>query len=73
MSVAQELCLLTTCTRAMHQEFIHAFGSYTNYKPAYLREAYRQLTGNASSASTTAEEVDKRVAKLPETEDPDLI
>lgn len=73
MSIAQELrkTLPTYHTRAMHREFIHSFGHYTNSKPAFLREAYRRLTGDASSASST--EVDTRVAKLLETEDPDFI
>ena len=76
MSVVQELRkkLPTYHTRAMRRDFIHSFGRYTNSKPAILREVYRTLTGDASSASTTAqEEVDTRVEKLLETEDPDLI
>ena len=73
MSVVQELrkTLPTYHTRAMRR---HSFGRYTNSKPAILREVYRSLTGDASSAATTAqEEVDARVAKLIESEDPDLI
>ena len=76
MSVVQELRkkLPTYHTRAMRRDFIHSFGRYTNSKPGILREVYRTLTGDASSASTTAqEEVDARVEKLLETQDPDLI
>ena len=53
----------------MRREFIHLFGRYTNSKPAFLREAYRRLTGDAA-ADSTIEEVE---AKLLEMEDPDLI
>ena len=76
MSVAQELRkkVPTYHSRAMRREFINSFGRYTNSKPAFLREAYRRLTGDAAAASTIEEkEVDKRVAKLLEMEDPDLI
>ena len=76
VNVSQELRkkLPTYHSRAMRREFINSFGRYTNSKPAFLREAYRRLTGDAAAASTTEEEeVDKRVAKLLEMEDPDLI
>lgn len=76
MSVAQELRkkVPTYHSHAMRREFINSFGRHTNSKPAFLREAYRRLTGDAAAASTIEEEeVDKRVAKLLEMEDPDLI
>ena len=73
MNVAQELRKRVPIyhSRAMRREFI-CFGRYTNSKPAFLREAYQRLTGDAAAASTIEEEVDKRVAKLLEMEDPDL-
>ena len=76
MSIVQELwkTLPTYNTHAMRQKFINLFGCYTNSKPAFLREVYQRLTDDVFSASTTAaEEVDLRVAKLLETEDPGLI
>lgn len=76
MAIAQELRkkLPTYHTRAMRREFIDSFGRFTSSKPAFLREAYRRLTGDASAASTTEQdEVDKRIAKLLDTEDPELI
>ena len=61
-------------TRAMRREFIHTFGVATHAKPAFLQEAYRHLTGDATAANTAEEaEVDKRVAELLDTEDPDLV
>lgn len=57
----------------MRREFIHSFGKATHAKPAFLREAYQHLTGDASAASTLEEaEVNRRVAQLLDTEDPDL-
>ena len=42
--------------------------------PAYLREMYRQLTGDASAASTESEkEVDERVRQALDLEDADLV
>ena len=76
LSIAQQLRkkLPTFHSRAMRQEFINSFGRFASSKPAFLREAYRRLTGDAAAASTTDEaEVDKRIAKLLDTEDPDLI
>ena len=47
-------------TRAMRREFICAFGVPTHAKPAFLREAYQRLTGDATAANTAEEaEVDK--------------
>ena len=76
LNIAQDLRkrLPTFHSRAMRREFINSFGRCTSSKPAFLREAYRRLTGYASAAYTTEqEEVDKRIAKLLETEDPDLV
>ncbi len=57
----------------MRREFIHNFGKATHAKPAFLREAYRRLTDDASAASTSEEaQVDSRIAELIDTEDPDL-
>lgn len=49
MTVQQELQknLPRFHTRAMRREFIHSFGVATHAKPAFLREAYRRLTGDA--------------------------
>ena len=45
----------------------------THAKPAFLREAYRRLTDDASAASSLEEaEVNSRVAQVLDTEDPDL-
>ena len=58
----------------MRREFIHMFGTVTHAKPAFLRAAYRRLTGDASAPDSTEQaEVDSRVAQLLDTEDPDLI
>ena len=43
-------------------------------QPAFLREAYRQLTGDCSAHSNVTErDVDRWIAQLLEDEDPDLI
>ena len=39
-------------SRAMRQSFSHLFGCVASIQPAYLREIYRQLTGDASAASS---------------------
>ena len=56
---------------AMRREFIHIFGTVTHTKPAFLRAAYHQLTGDASS--TEQAEVDSRIAQLLDSEDPNLV
>jgi hypothetical protein len=61
-------------TRAMRQEFLSLFGRSIHSRAAFLREAYRRLTGDCSASITSAEnEVDKRVAEILDTENSDLI
>ena len=61
-------------SRAMRREFIHIFGYATHTKPAFLRAAYRRLTGDASAANSTEQaQVDDRIAQLLDSEDPDLV
>ena len=61
-------------SRAMRQSFSHFFGRVTNVQPAYLREMYRQLTGDASAASTESEkEVDEHVRQALDLEDADVV
>ncbi len=63
MTIQHELkkCLPRYHTRAMKREFIHSFGKVTHAKPAFLREAYRRLTDDASAASSLEEvEVNSR-------------
>ncbi|KAJ8375554.1 hypothetical protein SKAU_G00061340, partial [Synaphobranchus kaupii] len=46
----------------------------TNCKAAFLREAYRRLTGDSTAADSTNEaEVDSRIARILDEEDPQLI
>ncbi len=75
MTIQQELkkCLPRYHTRAMRRAFIHSFGKVTHAKPAFLREAYRRLTDDASTASSLEEaEVNSRVAQVRDAEDPEL-
>ena len=61
-------------SRAMKQDFIQSFGRATGWKSAFLHAAYRRLTGDSSAAPTTTEaEVDQRVSRILDEEDPDLI
>ena len=61
-------------SRAIKQDFIQSFGRATGCKSAFLRAAYRRLTSDSSAASTTTEaEVDQRVSRILDEEDPDLI
>lgn len=58
----------------MRREFIHSFGKVTNSKPAFLREAYRHLTGDQSCSSNASEQaIDERVKQILDDEDPDLM
>ncbi len=58
----------------MRREFVHSFGTVTHSKPAFLREAYRRLTGDYSSSSNDDENaVDERVRQMLDNEDTDLI
>ncbi|CAB3991632.1 Hypothetical predicted protein [Paramuricea clavata] len=61
-------------SRAMKQEFVKSFGMATGGKSAFLRAAYRRLTGDTSAASTTKEaDIDQRVSRILDEEDPELI
>ena len=61
-------------SRALRREFVHLFGKMTSSQPAFLREAYRRLTGDCSASSTLSEkEVDERISQVLDDEDPDLI
>ena len=61
-------------TRAVRFRFIQVFGLVTGAKPAILREIYRQLTGDSSSARDEAEaQIDERVRTAIDMEDPDVI
>ena len=61
-------------TRAMRREFMSLFGRQIHGKAGFLREAYRRLTGDAStSINSCTAEVDKRISDILEMEDPDLI
>ena len=61
-------------TRVMRREFIQIFGRVTNTKSAFLREMYRQLTGDQSASTNLVEsEVDARIKEIIEYEDPDLV
>ncbi len=61
-------------SRAMKQDFVQSLGRGIGCKSAFLRAAYRKLTGDSSAASTTSKaKVDKRVARILDDEDLDLI
>ena len=61
-------------SRAMRREFIQSFGRATGCQAAFLRQAYRRLTGDSSAADTTKQaEVDKRVSQILDEEDPELM
>ena len=61
-------------TRAMRSRFIQVFGLVTGVKPAILREMYRQLTGDNSSAHDEEEaQINGRVRLAIDMEDPDVI
>ena len=61
-------------TRSMCREFVSSFGRASHANPAFLREAYRRLSGDSSCYDTTAqEEVAKRIARLLDAEDPYLV
>ena len=58
----------------MKKEFLQHFGRVTGVKSGILREAYRRLTADSSSPNTLSEsEVDERIRKALDDEDPDLI
>ena len=61
-------------SRAMRQNFVRMFGRVTGVKPAYLREMYRQLTGDASASSSESEkDIDERVRQAIELEDAEVV
>ncbi len=62
-------------TRAMKKEFMSTFGRFTaTTKPFVLRSIYRELTGDASGASTTSEAaIDERLKEAMSHEDIDII
>lgn len=61
-------------SRALRKEFVSSFGRVTSCKAAFFREAYHRLTGDASAADSTKQaEVDQRILKILDEEDPDLI
>lgn len=61
-------------SRAMKREFVQLFGKLTHSKPAILREVYHHLTGDCSASSNlTEDEIDRRIAQLVDSEDPDLV
>ena len=58
----------------MRKEFLQHFGRVTGIKSGILREAYRRLTTDSSAPNTLSEsEVDERIRKALDDEDPDLI
>ena len=61
-------------TRAMHKAAVGSFGRICGVKPAFMRELYRKLTGDASSSHDAAEAVgDERLRLALDTEDPEII
>jgi len=61
-------------SRAMRQKFVSLFGRMVDVKPAYLREMYRELTGDSSAASSETEShVSERVRQAIELEDIDAV
>ncbi len=61
-------------TRAIRSRFMQVFGLVTSVKPAILREMYRQLAGDSSSAHDKQEAgIDERVQSAIDMEDPDVI
>ena len=61
-------------SRAMRQSFICLSGHVASVQPAYLREIYHQLTGDASAASSENEkEVDEHVRHALDLEDAEVV
>jgi hypothetical protein len=61
-------------TRAMKRVAMRSFGKLCSVKPAFLREVYRKLTGDATAAHDKDQEiVDSRIREALDTEDPELI
>lgn len=58
----------------MRRDFIQTFGHVTQTKSAFLREMYKQLTGDQCASINLAEsEIDARIKQMVDCEDPDLI
>lgn len=61
-------------THAMRREAMSTFGRICGVKPAFLREVYKRLTGDASASQTTDEAaVDTRIHLALDCEDPSII
>ena len=61
-------------SRAMRRDFISTFGRVTGVKSAFLREAYRRLTGDSAATRNMSEqEVDSRIQQVLEHEDPEIL
>ena len=61
-------------TRAMRKEATHIFGSICGIKPAFLREIYKRLTGDASASRTSNEAaVDDRIRLVLDCVDPSVV
>ena len=61
-------------SREMRRSFFRLFGSIANVRPVYLREMYRQLTGDTSAASCESEkDIDERLRQALDLEDPDIV
>ena len=61
-------------SRAKRQSFVRLFGLVANVQPAYLREIYRQLTGDTSASSSENEKgIDERVRQALDLEDPKVM
>ena len=61
-------------TRAMQKEATRTFGRICSIKPAFIREIYRRLTGDASASRTANEaEVDARIRLVLDCEDPSIV
>ena len=61
-------------SRATKQTFVSLFGRMVNVKPAYLREMYRELTGDCSvTSSETESHINERVRQAIELEDIDAV
>ena len=61
-------------SRAMRRNFMRMFGRVTSVQPAYLREIYRQLTGDASASSNESEkDIDERVRQAIDLEDVEVV
>lgn len=60
--------------RAMKRDFISNFGRVTGVKSAFLREAYRRLTGDSAAArNMSKKEVDSRIQQILDNKDPDIL